>query len=124
MTLAVAEQRRRSTAIEPTREQRRAALIELAEHISAEDRHPAAAPLTPVLPWLVTAVASRKCTDPVGCFNELVEAVAEFSAFTADEGHWLVEHDLRDTNEARTNQSERLQADIDSCADRLMGVAR
>lgn len=116
MTVAVAERQ----ATDATREQRRTALIELAELIDGEDRHPGSAPFTPVLGRMVPALASRLCLDPLAYFNGLVAAVAELRAFTSNEGEWLIAHDLCDTAEARANQSQGLRADVDLWADRLM----
>lgn len=111
---------------EVTADQRRAALVELADHIDTEDRYPNSAPFTPVLPILVSALCSRKVASDVdlalNLFSQLVEAVAEFTRFCGNESSWLDTHDLPTSDRQRQATFADLQSDVDTWADRLMGV--
>lgn len=110
-----------------TQEQRRAALIELAEQISVEDRFPNSAPFTPVLGLIVPSLAShlvaRDLDLTLNLFSELIGAVKEFGRFVGNEDDWLAEHELPRTDRTRATTYERLRSDVDLWADRLMARA-
>jgi hypothetical protein len=111
------------TPLDATRDERRAALIEIAGLIDVEDRS-TVKPLTPVLRRLVLAVCSRKIADPdvaVNLFSQLVGAVAEFRRFCGNERAWLHAHELPDTDDMREAWHGRLDSDVQCWAGRLMG---
>lgn len=112
-------------ALDATRDERRAALIELADLIDTEDHYCVVKPLSPVLGRLVPALCSRKITDrdlAVSLFAELVAAVAERRRFCSNETDWLLAHDLPDTDAMREATLGRLESDVDTWANRLMGA--
>jgi hypothetical protein len=110
------------TPLDATRDERRAALVELADLIDTEDRS-TVKPLTPVLRRLVLALCSRKITDPdvaVNLFSQLVGAVADFHRFTGNETDWLLAHELPDTDDMREAWHGRLDSGVQCWAGRLM----
>jgi hypothetical protein len=110
----------------PTKDQRRAALLELAGWVDIEDRHPSSAPFSPVLslivPPLCAFTVARDVDGAVNMFNQLVGAVHELGRFTANEDDWLDAHDLPRTDRQREVTHAHLQSDVDTWANRLMGA--
>ena len=110
-----------------TREERRAALIELADLVDTEDRYCSIKPISPVLVRLVPALCSRKITDvqvALDMFGELVGAIAERRKYVSNERDFLLQRELPDTAATREAMHEHVQSDVDLWADRLMAAAR
>ena len=106
-----------------TADQRRAALMELADLIAVEDGQARGdKPLSPVVDLIVPPLCSHLCPDPVKAFNALVAAKQEFSTFVADEADWATAHDFGTSAETLANLYERLLSDVEFAADALMGV--
>ena len=101
---------------------RRGFLAELADHCASERAWPAK-PFTDAAPGIVPSVASQFCTDPLGVFEQLVEAVYQRSRFCADELEWLIVRDLPTDEASRERTLGRLESDVDDLLDRLLGQA-
>lgn len=108
-----------------THEQRRQALIELAEQIGTEARYPQSRPFTPVIDLVVPTLAAHT-VDParaVQVFDDLVFAVCERARFVANEAEYAMEHDWATSDAALQLLSDRLLSAVDESADALMGAA-
>jgi hypothetical protein len=104
-----------------TAEQRRQALLELADLIGDEDHRDNFKLFTPVIDLWVPVTASSLCVDPIGTFNQLVGAISERQSFCNNETEYAVKNGHGTSDEALSNLGDKLQADVDLWADRLMG---
>ena len=104
----------------PTPEQRREALKTLAQEVDLEERCKSPT-WWPVCSLIVPTLAAAVVTDPMRLFVDLVFATTEFRRFVGNERDWLMEHELGTSDEVAANTYERLEQEIDFCADRLMG---
>lgn len=113
-----------TTTDAPSVEQRRTALIALAEAVDLEDRFPSTAPFTPMVrDWVAPACGWPLRGNPDVAFNlfgDLVAAVADLSRFTGDECGWLSSHDLPVSDRMCELTFARLRSDVDACVDRLV----
>jgi hypothetical protein len=74
-------------------DQRREALLELAEAVSNEQGR-VCQPISQVLPLIVPTLAAASVSNVLAGFDVLVEAVRERQRFNADPDQWLLAHDL------------------------------
>lgn len=105
----------------PTHDQRRAWLLEFAEAVDTE-RGSNLQPHTDMIPLLVPIAAAANCRDVAGCFEALLEAVAERSLFDGDPGTWLERHGCAQSDRDVARAHEITLRDIDLALDALMGA--
>lgn len=103
----------------PTVEQRREALLELAEAVSNEQGR-ACQPISQVLPLIVPTLAAAAVTNVLAGFDVLVAAVRERQRFDADPDGWRTAHGASD--QSWESMDDSTLAQVDEALDALMGV--
>jgi hypothetical protein len=104
----------------PTLDQRREALLELAEAVSNEQGR-ACQPISQVLPLIVPTLAAASVSNVLAGFDVLVEAVRERQRFNADPDQWLLAHDLTLDDRVWESMDDSTLAEVDEALDALMG---
>lgn len=104
----------------PTTEQRRDALLELAESVAAEQGR-ACRPITLVVPLIVPTLAAASVMNVLAEFDELVVAVVDRARFVADPDVWLASNGLSLASVVYDGQDEATAGAVDSALDVLMG---
>lgn len=104
----------------PTVDQRRDALLELAEAVANEQGR-VCRPISLVLPLIVPSLAAAAVSNVLAEFDDLVDAVTVRSRFVADPDEWLARHDLPLSSAVYEAQDEATEQQVDQCLDALMG---
>lgn len=118
-TTATARQAISDFGAYPTVDQRRDALLELAEAVANEQGR-VCRPISQVLPLIVPSLAAA-VSNVLAEFDDLVDAVTVRSRFVADPDEWLARHDLPLSSAVYEAQDEATEQQVDQCLDSLMG---
>src|SRR4051794_25398130 len=111
MTAATARQAIVDAGRYPTPDQRREALLELAESVANEQGR-VCRPITQVVPLIVPTLAASVANVLTG-FDDLVVAVVERSRFVGDPDEWLARHDFPLTPAVYDAQDEATAGAVD-----------